>query len=222
MTTTAAATFTFACPLPPPEIHHQLGHREFGKAVVCPACFVPPTPQERSPSLPWQWEDDYALTLLDTGSPAREAMEAWLVTREPALLVLCGSPGSGKTHASIGAGMQLSREGLCVYFTTVITFLARLRASFDAEGQSFERTLAPATGADALILDDLGREKETDWVRERLFALVDERYSARRLTIVTSNKLPNEAPEDDPLWSRLLGNRGSLVAITSGPDRRHA
>ena len=42
-------------------------------------------------------------------------------------------------------------------------------------------------GIDLLHLDDLGAEKQTDWVLEQLYSLVNERYEQERPIIVTTN-----------------------------------
>ena len=63
------------------------------------------------------------------------------------------------------------------------------------------RALADAAvRADVLVLDDLGAERPTDWVRERIFCLIDERIDARRPIIYTSNLSPGD------LWRHLGGD----------------
>ena len=40
---------------------------------------------------------------------------------------------------------------------------------------------------DLLHLDDLGAEKQTEWVLEQLYSLVNERYEEERSIVVTTN-----------------------------------
>src|ERR671917_458434 len=54
--------------------------------------------------------------------------------------------------------------------------------------------------ADFLILDDLGSERVTDWVRERIFVIVNHRYRESLPTIFTSNIGPKDL-------AQLLGER---------------
>lgn len=61
----------------------------------------------------------------------------------------------------------------------------RLRAGYD-DG-SFTATMRDCQECDLLILDDLGTEKPTDWVRERLFAIVNHRYEHEKPIWVTTN-----------------------------------
>lgn len=43
-----------------------------------------------------------------------------------------------------------------------------------------------------LILDDLGAEKPTEWVRERIFSIIDYRYGNMLPTWGTSNLTPDK------------------------------
>jgi DNA replication protein DnaC len=48
--------------------------------------------------------------------------------------------------------------------------------------------------AELLVMDDLGSEKVTSWVQERLFVIVNHRYQEERPTIFTSNIAPKDLP----------------------------
>jgi DNA replication protein DnaC len=66
--------------------------------------------------------------------------------------------------------------------------------------------------ASVLILDDLGREKVTDWATERLYVLVNARYGDLLPTIATSNLRPNELAKSgyEPIVRRLLDGRPAI------------
>jgi len=40
---------------------------------------------------------------------------------------------------------------------------------------------------DVLVLDDIGQEKPSEWVKERLYIIINERYQLGKKTILTSN-----------------------------------
>jgi DNA replication protein DnaC len=42
-------------------------------------------------------------------------------------------------------------------------------------------------GADCLVLDDFGMQKGSEWVDERLYGLINDRYNAGKPIIVTTN-----------------------------------
>jgi len=53
--------------------------------------------------------------------------------------------------------------------------------------EALSSILEKYTDADALLLDDLGTEKITEFVRETIFVLIDRFYRNEKLLIVTSN-----------------------------------
>jgi DNA replication protein DnaC len=81
-----------------------------------------------------------------------------------------------------------------------------------------------AQEAPFLVLDDLGRERATDFAIETLFRLVDHRYSADLTTLVTTNYRPNELVQRgyDAIVSRLVevGDVVSLKATDYRLERR--
>lgn len=154
-------------------------------------------------------------------------------------LVLSGPPGTGKTHLAVGIlaarleawllafpaglvdgpdGRVLGRPPLELRFVVVPTLLDRLRSAISYTGA--DDPVPDLMGADLLVLDDLGREKSTEWVIERLYVLVNERYNRRLPTIVTTNYGPAELIDRgyDALVSRLVD--GADVIRIEAPDYR--
>ena len=98
-----------------------------------------------------------------------------------------------------------------------------LRMELDLPGWEREyagtaRTLGRWRGL--VVLDDLGREKSTDWSGEVIYALCNHRYEQRLPTLVTSNLTPNDLALS-PYWPVIsrLAEDGELIEIT-GPDHR--
>src|SRR6266699_3095026 len=56
-----------------------------------------------------------------------------------------------------------------------------------AEKATESQVLRTMTAADVLVLDDVGRERATEWRDEMLHLIVNTRYSERRLTSFTTN-----------------------------------
>ncbi len=71
-----------------------------------------------------------------------------------------------------------------------------------------------------LILDDLGAEKPTEWVRERMYEIVNQRYEWMRPIIVTSNLSPAQLAKQvgQRVASRLM--EMCEVVELDGRDRR--
>lgn len=97
-------------------------------------------------------------------------------------LLISGVVGSGKTGLVVGLARDLIASDITgIAFWSVPEMLDRMRppANFDPM-RAIQRVRV-------LILDDLGVEKPSDWVRERMYVLLNARYEAMLPTIVTSN-----------------------------------
>ncbi len=71
-----------------------------------------------------------------------------------------------------------------------------------------------------LVLDDLGREKVSDWTGELVYSLVNGRYEGLRSTIVTTNLTGAELAAS-PYWPAIsrLAEDGELVRIDAEDHR---
>jgi hypothetical protein len=72
--------------------------------------------------------------------------------------------------------------------------LAEIKRTFDRDASdSYMSFFRRVCTVDILVLDDLGAEKQTEWVLEQLFSIVNERWQDRRSIVVTTN-----IPDPDP------------------------
>lgn len=104
-------------------------------------------------------------------------------------LIITGSYGSGKTSAAIGILSNLYFDyGVNVLFGTFAEMLDQIRAGFDkGAADSGDLTMFRLQGVPVLVVDDLGAEKPSEWVSERLYQIVNDRYQWQRPTIFTTN-----------------------------------
>ena len=137
------------------------------------------------------------------------------------------STGNGKTSwackimsyffRKIAFNTGLENEGLYIFLPT---FLEDLRDNYDNKDPEFDEVLRMIKTCRLLIIDDIGAERVTDWVRERMVSIINTRVSNNLTTIYTSNLSPEELRGElgDRIASRVLGS-SQVVEITSG-DRR--
>src|ERR687898_886218 len=73
--------------------------------------------------------------------------------------------------------------------------LAEINRTFDRDsGDNYLAFFRRLCSVDLLVLDDLGAEKQTEWVLEQLYSIVNERWQDRRSVVVTTN-IPDSDPE---------------------------
>lgn len=104
-------------------------------------------------------------------------------------LLVFGSIGTGKTTLAMYVSKRALEMGHTVAIYSLPKLLARIRRTYEAEAgeDSYLDFFERLTSVDLLHIDDLGTEKRSDWVLEQLYALVNERYEAKRSIVVTTN-----------------------------------
>ncbi len=102
-----------------------------------------------------------------------------------------GKPGTGKTHLAVGIALQVMREqGRTVLFTTVMRAIRRVKDSWSRESSETESdAIRSLVFPDLLILDEVGVQFGSDFERNILFDVLNERYEKRRPTLLLSNLL---------------------------------
>ena len=123
-----------------------------------------------------------------------------------------GRAGSGKTHLAVAIARYIIVEKqIPVRFVRIVDLLLSIRKTFDEnESHNTENEsdlLRKYTLTPLLILDDIGSEKTTDWVRQILYQIIDERWIEQRPIIVTSNLTLEEleAKLGERITSRIAG-----------------
>lgn len=136
---------------------------------------------------------------------------------------LFGNVGSGKTTLGMAVTKRALLEGYAVAVYSLPALLDELRATYEA-GSAVEhsRLMDQLVGVDLLHIDDLGAERATDWVLDRLYVLINERYERYGSLLVTSNQDPEELSErlTERVVSRLV-EMTELYPLHSERDYRY-
>lgn len=129
---------------------------------------------------------------------------------------LWGIAGAGKTHAAVAIARKL--PNVRVIRMSEISRLFRKDISAEQEERYIEYFATVP-----LVLDDLGAEKMTEYLRGIFFEIIDRRWSNRTggLIITANINLPQLAGiVGDRTISRLVGLIGSNVINIKGADHR--
>ena len=134
-------------------------------------------------------------------------------------LLLYGPVGTGKTHAAACIANELINQGHPCLVTNFARITNTLQGMFDGK----QRYLDDLNRLDLLVIDDLAAERDTSYMNEMIFNIIDSRYRNGKPLIVTSNLTQAEltAPcsvDKERIYSRLL--EMCVPVEVKGADRR--
>ena len=103
-------------------------------------------------------------------------------------LILVGNNGVGKTHLACSIANELIKDGIPIIYGTLINLLAELKNTYDIDNNISEMKIIKLyEKVDLLIIDDLGKEKPSEWGLEKLFSIINSRYENNLPVIITTN-----------------------------------
>ncbi|HXJ44093.1 MAG TPA: AFG1/ZapE family ATPase [Bryobacteraceae bacterium] len=111
----------------------------------------------------------------------------WANGEQETGLYLFGGVGTGKTHLAVAAMRALIKRGFRGEFVNARSFTLRCQTAFKHKESAREIVDELLHHTHFLVLDDLGSEKSTEYVRQSLLHLVDECYTRDVVLVVTSN-----------------------------------
>lgn len=118
-------------------------------------------------------------------------------------IIFLGPPGSGKTHLSIGLGIEAIHKGFKVAFSTMGELVQLLKTEEYIRKSQVQ--LKRIKESDLVIIDDLMYMAMDQREANLFFHLINHLYE-RSSIILTSNKGPEE-------WGELIGDHGITTAI---------
>lgn len=136
-------------------------------------------------------------------------------------LLMLGSTGTGKTHQAYGAirALLVSGASFSWGFITAPDLYARMRPRHGVDSEGEFEFFAKSK---VLVVDDLGASKNSEWVEEVNYRLINYRYERSLPTLITSNVPPKDLTValGDRAASRLVEMCERVVL--RGGDRRRA
>lgn len=102
-------------------------------------------------------------------------------------LYIEGTYGAGKTHLAVSIALFVINKNIPVICKTAIDILGDIRKSYDLTDLTEAQILDVYKNVDLLVIDDLGKEKCTDWSVSTLYQIINDRYEQLKPTIITTN-----------------------------------
>lgn len=134
-------------------------------------------------------------------------------------LLLHGNIGSGKSYlAACIANKLIDNNNTCL-MTNFNKIINRLSEKFEGRQDILDNLM----NYDLLIIDDLGAERNTEYVNEIMFAIIDARYRSGKPLIITTNLDLKEMAENTNLDRQRIYSRIFEMCIPvefKGSDRR--
>ena len=103
--------------------------------------------------------------------------------RENLGLLLYGPVGTGKTFFAACIANALIDRGIPALMTSFNRVVNTAMGMYEGRQEYLDRV----TGIPLLILDDLGAERDSEYMQEQVYNIVDARYRAGKPLIVTTN-----------------------------------
>lgn len=209
-----------------------VGHEDFGKSFPCPSCKT--GIQRKRDALmrlsnlehhqgktfdTFRVEihglnDSQQFTLRIAFDQARlyaENLKGWLLMQ--------GGCGVGKTHLAAAIAHTAVEHGVKTIFATAPDLLDYLRATYAPNADAtYDQQFDNMKNVPLLVIDDLGAESPTQWAQEKLYQLLNHRYTTRLATVITTNIELNRFEER--IASRLLDTDLVMPMIMKLPDYR--
>ena len=134
-------------------------------------------------------------------------------------LILFGGVGTGKTFLASCIANELIDNGI----PCLVTNSARIINTIQGMYEGKQKYLDSLNEFDLLAIDDFGIERNTEYVNELVYNIIDARYRSGKPMIITTNLKYSDLHNTDDIskariYSRIIDM--CLPVLVSGEDRR--
>lgn len=121
------------------------------------------------------------------------------------LYLVSETKGSGKTRMAASLVNELmEKKNKQVKFATSTSILQEIKRTWSGESEYSEsRLIDQLCTTNILVIDDFGTEKVSDWVRDKFYQIINERYSHKKISIFTSNVPLHKSEYDERITDRI-------------------
>lgn len=129
-------------------------------------------------------------------------------------VMFMGGVGRMKTTMAVAIAQHVLKRGKSAYFISMAELLDKMismsKNTDRSELQRFENTISQTN---LLILDDLGMEYPSDWVLNKVDAIITSRYNKMLPIVITTNLIPAEINTRymERIYDRLKSTSISII-----------
>ena len=138
-------------------------------------------------------------------------------------VVFVGRPGTGKTHLAVGIAWSIMQQQKSPVFVTVQRLIRRVKDSWRTKEETETEVINAFALPDLLILDEVGVQFGSEFEKQVLFDVLNERYEKLKPSILLSN-IPSEQLSDylgERVTDRLRENGGALIGFNWDSYRKN-
>ena len=137
--------------------------------------------------------------------------------------IFVGKPGTGKTHLAIGIALSIMQQQRSPVFVTVQRLIRRVKDSWRTKEETESDVINAFASPDLLILDEVGVQFGSEFEKQILFDVLNERYEKLKPSILLSNIHSDQLSDylGERVTDRLRENGGALIGFNWDSYRRN-
>ena len=167
----------------------------------------------------WTFENDDQKNLAATQRAHRYATNFDQHTKNGQGIMFYGAIGTGKTYMAACIANSVIDQGYSVRFTSLPKLVNEITETWQGRNRRMDMLTVP----DLLIIDDVGAERDSNYMNEQVLQIIDARYQSGKPLIVTTNlNLKDVSDAENTPSARILSRiRGMCQPVqVAGADRR--
>lgn len=134
-------------------------------------------------------------------------------------IIFCGNVGSGKTFYACMIANALIDKLYSVKLVNLPMIINKLQQTFDKD-----EIIQELLRYDLLIFDDIGVERNSDFVNEQIYTIINARYETKKPFLVTTNipRAELENPKNvahERIYSRILQVCSTIKKVANQDQR---
>lgn len=136
-------------------------------------------------------------------------------------ILLCGNPGSGKTHIALALANNFLKKGIRVVYMPYRDIVTKLKQNMIDE-EYYKKTLSKYQTCEVLLLDDLYKGKVNETDVNIIFELINYRY-LNHLPIIVSTEFTVEKllSFDEAIGSRIYEMSKDYIVEIEGTENNY-